>query len=150
MPSALLAKIGTECARVEYVKVEAPPTSLKISELHGVANGTLTLFGGLNGQFLLEELHRGAVGTMPGSDMIPQFVRIWDHYRAGQKDGAKAEFQRLLPLIRYELQPGLGVSAMKHNLVKAGVIAHAAVRHPTRTLDELGLSELAELRAEIK
>ena len=53
---------------------------------------------------------------------------------------------RILPLLRFELQPGLGVSAQKHNLVAAGVIASAHVRHPTAALDAASAAELAVLR----
>jgi 4-hydroxy-tetrahydrodipicolinate synthase len=48
--------------------------------------------------------------------------------------------------LRFELQPGLGVSAQKHNLVAEGVIQCAKVRHPTAALDAESLVELAFLR----
>jgi hypothetical protein len=44
------------------------------------------------------------------------------------------------------LQPGLGVSAMKHNLKSAGVIKSSFVRHPTGSLDQTAIAELAFLR----
>jgi 4-hydroxy-tetrahydrodipicolinate synthase len=78
--------------------------------------------------------------------MIPEFVRLWDLLEGGQRDAAWKLFVHLLPLIRFELQPGLGVSAMKHNLVARGIIASARVRHPTSELDAIGLKELAFLR----
>ncbi|MBV8818203.1 MAG: dihydrodipicolinate synthase family protein [Acidobacteriaceae bacterium] len=147
---ALLARMGRELENVRYVKVEAPPTSLKISEVMQLSNGGPVLFGGLNGNFLIEEIGRGARGTMPGSDMIPEFVRIWNHCEAQRLDQAWAEFTRILPLIRFELQPGLGVSAMKQNLVAAGVIASARVRHPTREVDAQGIEELKVLRRRLE
>ena len=76
-------------------------------------------------------------------------MRIWEHWQAGERAAAREEFRRYLPLIRYELQPGLGVSVMKHNLVTGGIIASARVRHPTRTLDDIGRRELDELRSEL-
>ena len=65
---------------------------------------------------------------------------------AGRLDAAWGVFSRILPLLRFQLQPGLGVSAQKHNLVAAGVIASAHVRHPTAALDHDSLTELAHLR----
>jgi 2-keto-3-deoxy-L-arabinonate dehydratase len=146
MPAALLVRISKETKNVRYAKVEAMPTSRKVSEVHAAAPGSPTIFGGLNGQFFLEELGRGSVGTMPGSDMIPEFVSVWDRYQAQQHAEARAQFTKLLPLIRFELQPGLGVSAMKHNLKAAGVIASTRVRHPTGSLDAADLSDLEALR----
>ena len=60
---------------------------------------------------------------MPGSDMADMFVRVWELFQAGDQKAARSEFNRYLPLIRYELQPGLGVSVMKHNLHAGGIIS---------------------------
>jgi 2-keto-3-deoxy-L-arabinonate dehydratase len=141
----LLARMGRELAQVSMVKVEAPPTARKISAVRS-KNESLALFGGMNGQFLLEELGRGAVGTMPGGDMTDAFVRIFDRVERGEHDGAFDDFSRLLPLIRYELQPGLGVSVMKANLKAAGVIASSRVRHPTSAIDAVAEREVERLR----
>ena len=143
--AAQMARMAKECANVRYTKVEAPPTTIKVTEVKQACGDTLTIFGGLNGHFFLEELQRGARGTMPGSDLMPMFVNIWNLYEAGQHQEARAEFNRHLPLIRYELQPGLGVSAMKHNLKAAGIIKHIAVRPPTRSLDGIALEELQQI-----
>lgn len=145
----LLARMGRELEPVSLVKVEAPPTSPKISKLRQLAGDALRLFGGLNGHFLLEELARGAVGTMPGCDMTDAFVRIWDAWTAGDEPAARAAFSRILPLIRYELQPAYGVAVMKQNLFDAGIIASSRVRHPTRTLDAADIAEVRAIRADL-
>ncbi|MEO7143432.1 MAG: dihydrodipicolinate synthase family protein [Bryobacteraceae bacterium] len=144
IPPSLLARMRREIEGVQYAKVEAPPTAPKISAV--IQAGGPTVFGGLNGQFMIEEIQRGARGIMPGSDMIPIFVRIWNLLDAGDETGAWRIFAQALPLIRFELQPGMGVSAMKHNLVAAGVIRCARVRHPTATLDGRSVKELEFLR----
>ncbi len=141
-----MAYMAREGKNVRYVKVEAPPTPMKVTEVIEAAGETLVIFGGLNGHFLIEELQRGARGTMPGSDMTDMFVRVWNLYEAARLSEARAEFNRYLPLIRFELQPGLGVSAMKHNLKEDGVIKSATVRPPTRSLDPAGVEELQEIR----
>jgi 2-keto-3-deoxy-L-arabinonate dehydratase len=146
MPPALLGRMGREIEHVEYVKIEAAPTPTKVSAVAQQAGASLTLFGGLNCQFFIEEWHRGARGQMPGSDRTRDLVAIWEHLEAGREDAAWKVFCRVLPLLRFQLQPGLGVSAQKHNLVAAGVIASARVRHPTATLDGDSLRELARLR----
>jgi 4-hydroxy-tetrahydrodipicolinate synthase len=148
MPVSLLAKMAREIPGVRYVKVEAPPTSPKFTALREAAH-RLVLFGGLNGNFYLEELARGSRGLMPGSDMIELFVRVWDCWHDGRREEAWDIFTEMLPLIRFELQPGLGVSAMKHNLKAAGVIKSSRVRHPTATLDREAVSELEFLRKRV-
>ncbi len=143
--AAQMARMARECANVRLTKVEAPPTALKVTEVKQAVADSMTIFGGLNGHFFLEELQRGARGTMPGSDMMPMFVRVWDLYEAGRRKEARALFNRHLPLIRFELQPGLGVAAMKQNLKAQGVIRHTTVRPPTRTLDGAAIEELQQI-----
>lgn len=139
MPAALLARMAREIEHVEYVKVEAPPTAPKVTALLEAGAGKVIAFGGLNCQFMLEEMNRGARGMMPGSDLIPEFVEIWRRHEAGDRDGAWRLFTRVLPLARFELQPAMGVSAMKNNLKAAGIIRSATVRHPTAELDARSL-----------
>ncbi len=149
MPAPLLARMAREIEQVKYAKVEAPPTAPKVTDVLRLAAGNLTVFGGLNGQFFIEETLRGARGMMPGSDMTAIYVAIWNALERGDKPAAWDTFTRALPLMRFELQPGMGVSAMKHNLVAAGVIRSAAVRHPTVSLNAESLAELAFLRERV-
>jgi len=146
MPAPLLARMAREIEQVRLVKVEAPPSAPKVTALKKLAGDSLTLFGGLNCQFFIEEWRRGARGMMPGSDRTRQLVQIWNLLEAGSIDGAWRLFMANLPLLRFQLQPGLGVSAQKHSLVHAGVIQSARVRHPTAALEPESLAELNELR----
>jgi 2-keto-3-deoxy-L-arabinonate dehydratase len=146
LPAALLARMAREIENVRYAKVEAPPTVPKVSAVLEAASGRLTVFGGLNCQFMIEEMARGARGMMPGSDLIGELVEIWNAVETGDPDTAWNVFSGILPMIRFELQPGMGVSAMKHNLAARGVISSAMVRHPTASLDARSLAELDVLR----
>jgi len=146
LPPALLASMAKEIEHVRYAKVEAPPTAPKVTKTLEAAGDSLIAFGGLNGQFLIEEVQRGARGTMPASDMTELYVAIWNALETGDEAEAWSVFRRAVPLMRFELQPGLGVSAIKHNLVERGVIQSARVREPTKTLDAHGLQELETLR----
>ncbi|HET8546721.1 MAG TPA: dihydrodipicolinate synthase family protein [Bryobacteraceae bacterium] len=146
MPAALLARLHREIPHVQLVKVEAPPTAPKISEIRRLAGDGLIVFGGLNGQFFIEEVQRGSAGVMPGSDMADTYVAIWNLLRDRRIGDAWEIFARALPLIRFELQPGMGVSAMKHDLVAKGIIRSAFVRHPTVSLPPESIAELKFLR----
>ena len=64
LPVPLLARMARECSNVTSAKIEAPPTAPKIGALKAVTGNGFAIFGGLNGQFLIEEFERGAVGTM--------------------------------------------------------------------------------------
>jgi 4-hydroxy-tetrahydrodipicolinate synthase len=79
--------------------------------------------------------------------MTDAFVRIQGRFEKGDEDGAREDFARHLPLIRYELPPGLGVSVMKTNLKAAGIIASSRVRHPTSTIDAAAVREVEAIRS---
>lgn len=149
MPPALLARMGREIEHIDSVKVEQPPTAPKVTKVCEAAGDSLVVLGGLNGQFMIEEMQRGARGQMPAADMTALYVAVWNHLETGDIEGAWAVFTKMLPLVRFELQPGLGVSAVKHNLKARGVIEHPGVRHPTKELDADGLRELELLRRRV-
>ena len=146
MPAPLLARMAREIEHVTLAKVEAPPTAPKVTDVAKLAGDKLTIFGGLNAQFHIEEYDRCARGTMPGSDLTAPLVAIWNALESGDRDRAWKIFTACLPLLRFELQPGMGVSAMKHNLVAEGVIRHATVRPPTASLGPESVTELEFLR----
>jgi 2-keto-3-deoxy-L-arabinonate dehydratase len=131
---------------VDYVKVEAAPTAPKVSAIVSAADGgKLRVFGGQNGQFLLDELERGAVGTMPAcefTDYLADVLRAWN---AGGYDEAVARFHLLLPLLVYGLQGGIAWAVHKEVLVRRGIIADARVRAPARSLDAESLKGLLRL-----
>lgn len=146
LPAALLGRMAREIEHVRYAKIEAPPTAPKVTSVKEAAGDSMVLFGGLNGQFLIEEYERGSRGIMPGSDMTRIYVAVWNQLEHGDIAAAWELFLRALPMIRFELQPGRGVSAMKHNLKTAGVIASTRVRHPTTSLEPASVRELEALR----
>ena len=85
MPPALLAKMAREIPGVKYAKVEAPPTAPKVSKVVEAAGADLTVFGGLNGQFMIEEISRGARGVMPAADMTSLYVEIWNRLEPNRR-----------------------------------------------------------------
>ena len=138
----LIAKLYRKIETVRYVKLEDPPTGLKMDRLRQLVGADLGVFGALGGLYAFEELDRGAVGIMTGFAYPEFLVDIYRRYRAGDVEGAARVFFDVVPLIRFEFQKGLGVSLRKHILVRRGVFETPAVRHPggnadTRTLEHL-------------
>jgi 4-hydroxy-tetrahydrodipicolinate synthase len=150
MPAALLAGLCKACNSIRYVKIEQPPTAPKITAFVGEVGDQGFAFGGLNGQFLIEEFKRGSIGVMPGSDLVDRFRQIWSLLEIKRYEEAHRLFNVCLPLLRYELQPGLGVSTMKHNLVRRGVLKSTAVRHPTLAIDKPAIEEVETLWNQIE
>lgn len=131
--------------RVFGVKEEHTPTPTKISQVLA-QRPDARVFGGHGGQFLLEELDRGAVGTMTGFAVPSILARVCSLFAAGDREEAQEVFFSALPLIRYEAQLGPGgVALRKQLLADQGVIASATVRAPVAPVDPRALAELRNL-----
>lgn len=142
MSPALIARLYGELDTVEYIKLEDPPTGLKIERVRKLAGDGLRIFGALGGAYAFEELDRGAVGIMTGFAYPEFLVDIYERYQQGDIDGAARMFYDIVALIRFEFQPGLGVSLRKHILKNRGVFETAVVRHPGAQADAKTLEHL--------
>lgn len=136
MPAALLARLSKEFENISYVKVEAPPTAPKVSEVLEQSDGRLTVFGGMNGLYFYEELARGAVGTMPACEFPEVCVKIYQAFKAGDYDTARRTFYQYLPFMRIGTLPGYAMAVHKEVLKAGGVIESAYVRNPNAPIDD--------------
>jgi 4-hydroxy-tetrahydrodipicolinate synthase len=104
----------------------------------------LVVFGGAGGNYFIEELRRGAVGTMPFCTQPEAFVEIWNLCQSGDEAAARAVFNRvLLPVSRISGQGvGLFYQIHKEILRQRGIIRTARVRSPAPPMDDLTRHEL--------
>jgi len=146
LPAVLYREVERMIGRVGYIKVEVPWTVDRLRHVASVMNGRVRFLAGQNGIFMIEEQQAGAVGAMVGSDMTPHYIKIWRHCERREWSEAWTHFMRLLPLIRFQMQSGMGASAIKNNLAAEGIIRCARVRPQTPALEGFALEELAFLR----
>lgn len=144
----LVARLGRE-GGVGMIKMEEPPVAPKISRILDLAGGTVKVFGGLGGVYFLEELQRGAVGTMTGFAYPEILVRIYDQFAAGDVAGAARTFDHYCPLIRYEFQPKIGLALRKFVYRERGAIRCAAIRSPGATIDGRSEAEMTAIVARV-
>jgi 4-hydroxy-tetrahydrodipicolinate synthase len=136
MEPALLARIARDVPSARTIKLEDPPTPLKITRiLEQTLDFDVRIFGGLGGVFLIEELMAGAAGAMTGFAFPAILVQVVELFREGQIDEAANVFYRKVALMRFEFQEGIGMAIRKEVLRRRGAIAHAAIRAPGGTLD---------------
>lgn len=120
---------------VDSVKVEVPPTVPKMCAVNEALRGRpLTVLGGQNAQFVLDEYACGAAGTMPACEFSDLLAPVLADWAAGARAEARAAFARLLPLIVWGLQSGPAWAIHKEVLVRRGIIATATVRAPAQPL----------------
>ena len=142
LPADVLLRAAEAC-RAAAVKLEDPPTPPKIAELVAARPG-LRVFGGLGGLHALAELRSGAVGTMTGFP-YPEVLRaVRLALERGDASAAARTFDRHLPLIAFEAQPGIGIAIRKEVLRRRRVLASAATRMGG-SLDETTLRELDDV-----
>jgi 4-hydroxy-tetrahydrodipicolinate synthase len=148
MSVEFLSTMGERAAHCRYVKLEDEPTPPKITEILK-ANPKTIVFGGLGGIMFVEELTRGAAGTMTGFGFPEILVDIYRRYRAGDHDGARAIFDRFCSLIRFENQPRINLPLRKHVYQLRGAISSDRMRQPAFPLDEGTARDLRELLARL-
>lgn len=146
MTPAVIRRIVTELPSCVMLKHEDWPGLEKISALRRFQKeGTLrplSILCGNGGIFLDFEMARGADGAMTGyafPDMLVELVRL---SQAGERDRAHDLFDAHLPLIRYELQPGVGLAVRKYVLMRRGVIASDAQRRPGAAMSATAREEV--------
>jgi 4-hydroxy-tetrahydrodipicolinate synthase len=120
---------------VTAAKIETQPTAPKVGAVVDATGGEWSVFGGQNALFVLEEYARGAVGTMPACEFADALAVLLRDWQDGRSEDAHHAFNRLLPLIRFGLQPGIAHAVHKDILVRRGVISHDVVRDPVSPLD---------------
>jgi 4-hydroxy-tetrahydrodipicolinate synthase len=149
MTPGVIRRIVMDLPSCVMLKHEDYPGLEKISALRRFqAEGSLrplSILCGNGGVFLDFEMERGADGAMTGyafPDMLVDLVRL---SAAGERDRAHDLFDAHLPLIRYELQPGVGLAVRKYVLMRRGIIASDAQRRPAAAMTPAARAEVEYL-----
>ncbi|MET0771938.1 MAG: dihydrodipicolinate synthase family protein [Candidatus Limnocylindrales bacterium] len=147
VPPGLALRLAEECRNVTAIKVETLPTPTRVAEMAPTVGDRLTILGGAGGSYFIEELRRGAQGTMPFSSQPGAFVEVFARFRAGDEAGAREIFDSTIMAVnRLAAQGGdLFYHVHKQLLVRLGVIRTAYVRSPTMTVDQVTQREIDEL-----
>jgi 4-hydroxy-tetrahydrodipicolinate synthase len=147
MPASVILRIVADCPTCVMLKHEDWPGLDKISAIRAAPGRRVSILCGNGGQFLPEEMARGADGAMTGFAYPEMMAQVVAAHRSGDRDRAQDIFDAYLPLVRFEAQPGLGLAVRKHILWRRGAIAHPVLRNPGATLNAAGATEVAFLTA---
>ncbi len=144
MSPDFLAALAEEIPNARHLKLEDPPLMQKISAIQERTD-KYEIFGGLGGMFLLEELKRGAAGTMTGFAFTEILVAVYNTFKSGDIANAERIFDQYLPLIRYENQPQINLTIRKELIRRRGAIAEGSPRKPFNPIDAGTHEELSWL-----
>lgn len=144
MPVEFIASLYEFLPPGSVCKLEDPPTPVKMNKLREIEPG-YQIFGGLGGVSLLHELDAGSAGAMTGFAVVEMLVEIVSSHQRGDRDHAGDAYERALPLMVFEAQPGAGVALRKEILRRRKAIAHGTVRQPAPTPDRFAMALLDDL-----
>ena len=143
-----IQKLMLETPNIRYVKEEMMPCGHSLTalletcgdELHGT-------FTGFSGRWFINELNRGASGTMPACQFTDVMATLYERYRSGNVEGATEVYNAILPLINIENL--YGVIFCKEILKRRGVIASAFTRAPGK-LDRYDHREIDRMLKDVE
>jgi 4-hydroxy-tetrahydrodipicolinate synthase len=137
MDAGLLLRIAREVPAARTIRLEDPPTSVKIARILAAAGETrVGVLGGQGGLFLIEDLLAGAAGVATAFAYPETIAQVVTLFRADRIDDATDTFHRVVPLMRFENQEGIGTAVRKEMWRRRGVFADASTRAPGFVLDE--------------
>lgn len=136
--------LAAEVTAIRYVKEEGIPSGPKVSRLVAGCGPDLDgVIGGGGARYLLEELDRGAIATMPAIELLELHVALMKAYAAHDRAEALRLYERSLPLLL--IQAPYRMRLTKLILKSRGLIACDDVREPLPEMDR----ELQDLALEL-
>lgn len=148
--SGLAVAAVAEAARREpalaAVKVEVVPAGPKYSALKEAAP-QLHLSGGWAATQMLDGLARGLDAFVP-TGMLKAYVAVFDLFAAGERDAARALFERMLPVLAFTNQHiDVSIRFWKRWRHRRGVFTTDRCRPPVASLDAVQEAEATLLLA---
>jgi 4-hydroxy-tetrahydrodipicolinate synthase len=153
LAASLFARMVDAFPSLVMLKAEDCPGLGKITRIRADAARSgarrVSILVGNGGLYFSQSLGRGADGVMTGFAYPDMLVRVYERFAAGEVDAAEDLYDRYLPLVCYEQQPGYGLAVRKEILRRRGAIRSAKVRVPGPTLTAVDHSDIDRLMARL-
>ena len=145
----ILAQLAETLAVPPHVKVEGGPRQLE--EVRAALGDAVPTWGGDGGLYLLDCLRSGAVGVIPGVEVIDWLTAAFRAESSGEADVADEILRSLLPYLVFAMQSQAQyVSCAKWVLHRRGLIDSAAARTPGAALGDSQSGSLSSYFAHIE
>jgi len=140
MSVPLILRMISEIPSVACIKAEATPTPAKVSAFLNRMNRDVTILTGLGALYGRYELERGSHGFMTGFAFPEVLIAMVNAAKDERWEDVREIYQRFLPLIVFEQQPGVGIR--KEIFRMRGLIDNNTVRHPGANIDGASREQL--------
>lgn len=142
LPVEAILDVVSRVSIIHYIKEETLPCGQRITRLlEGAPSSLSGVIGGAGGRYIVDELNRGAIGTMPACELTEAHAAIVRTHQAGDRVTARRIYDRILPLLNF--QAVFRMAMTKATLKRRGLIASEHVRAAGPTLDCQDREELA-------
>ena len=145
MSPHLIGLLNRKIPNARYLKLEDPPTPMKLTKIQEITGDRLRIFSALYGRDSFWDLVHGAVGVMTSSPTPEYLVGMYDAFKADDPKRAFDIYLNTLPLIYYCSE--LGLAVRKEILAKRRIIRTSRMKLPERELDESQKRELTDVLA---
>ncbi len=143
----LIARLAERVPALAAVKIETAPAGPKYSAVKALTGDRLHLSGGWAAMQMLEGLARDLDAFIP-SGVLPAYVEIFSRFEAGDREGARALFERALPILAFSNQHiDVSIPFWKRVREAEGIFTTALCRPPTPHLDPVQEAEAERLVA---
>jgi 4-hydroxy-tetrahydrodipicolinate synthase len=140
-----VAAVTAQVPAIRTVKEETLPCGQHVTRILAAATTLDGVMGGAGARFILDELARGACGTMPALELADAHVALWRAWQCGDRAEARRIYTLTLPLLAFQMT--FRVRATKEVLKRRGLLTHTGARAAGPKLDAGDMAEIGELLA---
>jgi 4-hydroxy-tetrahydrodipicolinate synthase len=140
-----VAAVTAQVPAIRTVKEETLPCGQHVTRILAAATTLDGVMGGAGARFILDELARGACGTMPALELADAHVALWRAWQRGDRVEARRIYTLTLPLLAFQMT--FRVRATKEVLKRRGLLTHTGARAAGPKLDAGDMAEIGELLA---
>lgn len=130
MSIELQARLLDQWGNRVLFKPEASPPGPRLTALREATTGRARVFEGSGGLSLMDNYRRGVIGTMPGADLVPANVALWQALEARDEQRATRIALPLIAIVSLQTSLDAFLAVEKHLLLKQGVFRNEVIRGP--------------------
>lgn len=146
LPPEMVAEVAAHVPMIRYVKEETLPCGQHVTRILAASAGRLDgVMGGAGARFVMDELARGACGTMPALELADSHAALWRAWQRGDRAEARRIYTLTLPLLAFQMT--FRIRATKEVLKRRGLLECTAARAAGPKLDAGDQAEIGELIA---
>jgi 4-hydroxy-tetrahydrodipicolinate synthase len=139
-----VAEVCAAVPSIRYVKEETLPCGQHVTRILAATGDRLDgVMGGAGARFVMDELARGACGTMPAVELADAHAALWAAWQRGDRAEARRIYTLTLPLLAFQMT--FRVRATKEVLRRRGILGETLSRAAGPRLDSGDLAEVGEL-----